>query len=361
MMLGAMVVGENSIIQRRFEKTVAHRELLIWRWVMQVLLEGVGGCRVGEATSGGDFHGLLANNSSIILSPEAIGQWAKETVEVRLEHSKTGHARYINMAGTTVETKLPIAASMRKYWYAAGIETSIVEEGGLMIERPDFWVVKVTLLGMDQTELETFTTWLMDPNRSSGIQAYAKNSVAYARTRHGATSAGSQAKKHVNIAGGRAGSREVLKALAEVKTFLIRLKLEKLPAEQAADMAAVVPGPLLISTQHALMGLQPSSTYATMKQLLTSACDEVGANDPHMSAQQRAVAKWTNHSMRRTADTTARRTKLVTEHGREIVTTQEIDLYFGWHEEELTKDMQIHYSTFSLQERIRQARLTCMT
>ena len=37
MMLGAMVVGENSIIQRRFEKTVAHRELLIWRWVMQVL------------------------------------------------------------------------------------------------------------------------------------------------------------------------------------------------------------------------------------------------------------------------------------------------------------------------------------
>jgi hypothetical protein len=361
MMLGAMVVGENSIIQRRFEKTVSHRELLIWRWVMQVLLEGVGGCRVGEATSGGDFHGLLANNSSIILSPEAIGQWAKETVEVRLEHSKTGHARYINMAGTTVETKLPIAASMRKYWYAAGIETSIVEEGGLMIERPDFWVVKVTLLGMDQTELETFTTWLMDPNRSSGIQAYAKNSVSYARTRHGATSAGSQAKKHVNIAGGRAGSREVLKALAEVKTFLIRLKLEKLPAEQAADMAAVVPGPLLISTQHALMGLQPSSTYATMKQLLTSACDEVGANDPHMSAQQRAVAKWTNHSMRRTADTTARRTKLVTEHGREIVTTQEIDLYFGWHEEELTKDMQIHYSTFSLQERIRQARLTCMT
>ena len=99
----------------------------------------------------------------------------------------------------------------------------------------------------------------------------------------------------------------------------------------------------------------------TMKQLLTLACDQVGVNDPHMSAQQRAVAKWTNHSLRRAADTTARRTKLVTDHGRAIVTTEEIDLYFGWHEEELSKDMQIHYSTLSLLERISQARLTCMT
>ena len=214
---------------------------------------------------------------------------------------------------------------------------------------------------MDLAELEMFTEWLLDPARSSGIRTHAKASASYARVRHKAMSAGSQAKRHVNIAGGRSDSREVKKALAEVKTFLIQLKEGRLPSEQAADMASVVPGPLLISTQHPLMGIQPSSTYATMKQLLTAACDAVGAHDPHMSSQQRAVAKWTNHSLRRAADTTARRTKLVTEHGREIVTTQEIDLYFGWHEEELSKDMQIHYSTLSLQERIRQARLTCMT
>ena len=47
--------------------------------------------------------------------------------------------------------------------------------------------------------------------------------------------------------------------------------------------------------------------------------------------------------------------------GREPVTTQDIDLYFGWHEMELSQDMQIHYSTLSLAERIRQARITCMT
>jgi hypothetical protein len=163
---------------------------------------------------------------------------------VRLEHSKTGHSRYINMAGTTIDTKLPVALEMRKYWYVAGIETSIVEEGGLKIERPDFWVVKVTLLGMDQGELDTFTEWLEDPARSSGIRTFAKASVAYAKVRRKADGPGSQAKKHVNIAGGRAESREVRKALSEVKTFLIRLKAEKLTAEQAADMAAVVPGPL---------------------------------------------------------------------------------------------------------------------
>ena len=125
-------------------------------------------------------------------------------------------------------------------------------------------------------------------------------------------------------------------------------------------MASVVPAPLLLSTQHLLMGVAPSSTYETMKELLTSACDEVGASDPYMSAQLRATTKWTNHSLRRAADTIARRTRLITEHGREAVTTEENDLYFGWHEMELSKDMQIHYSTLSLRERIRQARITCL-
>jgi hypothetical protein len=110
-----------------------------------------------------------------------------------------------------------------------------------------------------------------------------------------------------------------------------------------------------------LMGIDPASTTKTMKELLTSACEAVGPADPHLSGQLRSVAKWTNHSLRRSADTEARRSKSVTEHGRTEVTTTEIDLYFGWHEMELSKDMQIHYSTLSLFERIRQARITCLT
>jgi hypothetical protein len=44
MMMGAMVVGDSNVITRRFERTRAHRDLLISRWKVHVLLEGVGGC-----------------------------------------------------------------------------------------------------------------------------------------------------------------------------------------------------------------------------------------------------------------------------------------------------------------------------
>jgi hypothetical protein len=125
-------------------------------------------------------------------------------------------------------------------------------------------------------------------------------------------------------------------------------------------MATVVPAPLMLSTQHMLMGVAPSSTYETMKELLTKACDEVYTQDPYLSAQLRQTSKWSNHSLRRAADTIARRTRLATDHGREAVTKEEIDIYFGWHEAELSKDMQIHYATLSLRERLAQARITCM-
>jgi hypothetical protein len=360
LMMAAMTNGNDSIIAKRFAHTPGPRRMLTWRWVVHTLLEGLGGCRVGEATSGGDFHGLLANNACIITNPQATEEWARETVEVKLEHSKTGHARYIDIAGTTVELKLKMAQALREYWAAAGIETSTFKEGALTVERPDFWAVKVTMLGMDDGEFTSFIEWLDDPARSAGVKKHAKATIAYAKTRYKAKGKGSQAKKHVNIAGGRASDRDLRLALAEVKTFLVRLKEGRLDASQAADMAAVAPGPLLLSSQHGLMGLQPSSTYVTMKELLTSACEQVGRDDPYLNAQQRAVAKWTNHSLRRAADTIARRTKLNVEHGRAEVTTQEIDIFFGWHEMELSKDMQIHYSTLSLFERVAQARITCM-
>jgi hypothetical protein len=320
---------------------------------------------VGEATSGGDFHGLLANNTSVITNSAAVEEWAKTTVEVHLEHSKTGHSRYINMAGITVESKLETAEAIRDCWWDSGIQTSTSEEGELLIERPDFWVVKVTMLGMEEPEFDVFLQWLAHPERSSGVSKYAKDSIAYAKMRYKPRGVLSQAKKHVHIAGGRAASSVVRKALKETKQFLRELKegdgFRGLTAAQAEAMVSVVPGPLLVSSQHRLMGLQPSSTYETMKELLTDACLEVGTADPHLSLQQRAVAKWTNHSLRRGADTTARRTKLIELFGREVVTIEEIDLYFGWHEEEMSKDMQIHYSTLTLRERLKQARITCMT
>eukprot|EP00966_Prymnesium_polylepis_P016249 374851-Prymnesium_polylepis.1 len=38
---------------------------------VQVLCEGVGGCRIGEVAGGGDGHGLLANETCILVDPDA--------------------------------------------------------------------------------------------------------------------------------------------------------------------------------------------------------------------------------------------------------------------------------------------------
>ena len=46
--------------------------------------------------------------------------------------------------------------------------------------------------------------------------------------------------------------------------------------------------------------------------------------------------------------------------GRDPVEAWEIDMLFGWNEMEMSKEMQLHYATMGLIERIKQARITCM-
>ena len=59
--------------------------------------------------------------------------------------------------------------------------------------------------------------------------------------------------------------------------------------------------------------------------------------------------------MRRLADTVARRDREKTE-----TTEAEIDIYFGWHERILLKEMQVHYAGMNMRERIKQARITSL-
>ena len=63
--------------------------------------------------------------------------------------------------------------------------------------------------------------------------------------------------------------------------------------------------------------------------------------DPDFSLQGLLEPIWSNHSLRRLADSTARRHMHVTTDGRMPVTAEEIDIFFGWHETEMSQDMQI--------------------
>ena len=67
------------------------------------------------------------------------------------------------------------------------------------------------------------------------------------------------------------------------------------------------------------------------------------------------IPKFSTHSLRRLADTQARRYREATG-----TTEDEIDIYFGWHEKILLKAMQVHYATLSIRDRMGHAKITGM-
>ena len=77
--------------------------------------------------------------------------------------------------------------------------------------------------------------------------------------------------------------------------------------------------------------------------------------DPDLELAPGEVPKWSTHSLRRLADTVARRYRKEME-----VTEAQIDIYFGWQERLLKKAMQVHYEGLSLLSRMALAKITGM-
>ena len=125
--------------------------------------------------------------------------------------------------------------------------------------------------------------------------------------------------------------------------------------------ASKVPGPLLLATTGGkrpakkLMPLSTSTASSPTKELLTRAWRELLGKDPELDLAPGQEPKWSTHSLRRLADTVARRYMEVTG-----VTEDQIDIYFGWHEKVLLKAMQVHYASLSIRERMLLAKITGM-
>ena len=58
------------------------------------------------------------------------------------------------MAGVTKTSKIECARDLQEYWAAAGMKTRTTIRGGVKETRPDFWVVRVSLLGLSEPEME---------------------------------------------------------------------------------------------------------------------------------------------------------------------------------------------------------------
>ena len=109
-----LMTKPDGVIDRRYPS-----QLMSTREKVQLIFEGVGGCRVGEVTGAGDCHGLLANEVCILEDCDT----GEVVVEGHLEHSKTGFARYLDMAGTTEGSGIMVAQTLVDYWRTVGIET----------------------------------------------------------------------------------------------------------------------------------------------------------------------------------------------------------------------------------------------
>ena len=235
---------------------------------------------------------------------------------------------------------------MKELWRFSGMKTTVSEQAGIQVTRPDYWVLRISLLGMTRPTFEKMLIYL---KKVPFMLREVKSVEGKAR---GRLNQDLEEKKYFNILGGARDWPQREAACADLNA--------------RGYVAHIVPGPLLCATiggsaaRPTAMPLSTTSAYAPTKELLVMAHNKVhrpqeGNPDPELDVEVGRPAKWTTHSLRRLANTKARR------HRGETNTTEaEIDLYFGWHEKLLLKEMQRHYEAMDIRERMDKAKITKM-
>ena len=322
------------------------------RMQLMFALEIMMGLRVGEALSGGDFHGLLANHLVILQKLDADGSPAgEETVEAMLEHSKTKHLRWINAVGLSKgPARVALTKYIRAYWQQASFKIKTRKEGNYLITGPDYYVVRLSLVGLTNSregdiQKVELVHRLMQRSASREARQWADFSLLRAKER---VVGNSLDKKYINLVGGTFDSSE------------LGMVLNELAKAGLADYASLVPGPLMRATHGKDMGfahmpLQPSSTYNMLHQCFPKAYELANATSADTELDLRGLLKplWGHHSARRGADTKARDTMHITG-----ATERDIDLVFGWNEHMYRAIMQLHYESNT--QRDRRAMVTSM-
>ena len=319
---------------------------LLTRSKVQVVLELMGGVRVGEATGGGDGHGALADNVCIARPAGTNVGDAGEVVELWLEDSKTGFARYVDFVGKS-QGALAIegAQLIRELWKESGVQVTEKIEDGMIVERPDYSVVRVSLVDMSDEVFEKFIKAVVR-TRDGAVATHAKATVAKARQRRAATTKGEE-HRYINIAGGARDGSSIKEAMAWLQSHGL------------AAYADVVKGPLLRATHGRLlthMPLAPDSSYTHIMGALRDAyllSSEMEEPDLELDLAGLEEPKWGHHSLRRTADKIARDTMAMTGADK-----GDIDDMFGWKQKERKKDQQLAYA--GLRDRVHRARITMM-
>ena len=330
------VLLSRAIISLALERTIPDRckssRYLLYRTYVQLTMELAGGLRVGETTGAGEGHGVLANHC-VIATPEDPGEFdIREMVVLTLEDSKTQFGRVVAICGQTRGTlRFRAADYMRGFWKESGFSLIEEQREGMKVIRPDYYVLRVSLLGMNESMREYFKKQLKTSS-DKRVEEWGSYSARKVTEREGNLNDGEE-KKCVNIAGGRKAE------LAVCMQWLESIGLGK--------FGNIVPGPLLRATDGKRvthMPLQPGSSYTHLAKAMEDAYFmsrargqddaelDLGNHDPEKP-------KIGHHWARRKADQVARDTMDVTK-----TLPETIDEAFGWDQKQAKRKQQLHYA-----------------
>ena len=319
--------------------------LLCLRTEALLVLELLGGLRVGEATSSGDLHGIEAN-SVCFLEPasSATADQLGETVEVVVADSKTGYGRHSAFVANTIgPCAIDGGPIMMRWIQGAGMCMSVKTEGGYVVRSPSYWVARVNVGPWNKNKLDRFLQAVV--NTTNEVVAPQTSSIIkYAKETHRATNL-SEELRYVNVAGGcKYDDGSFDDALVSVREWLEQQGVGK--------YTTLVPGPLIRSTLGKVLTHMPLSTGSTYTHLVgamkeaAEISEKLAEPDEELDLQGLTKPKWGNHSLRRHSDKVARES--LHKHDNKIskieVNKQLIDYFYGWMLKERHKDMQLHYA-----------------
>ena len=253
-----MMAVLSDVIDEQFVPALARRNTVLFDLECH-------GLRVGEAT--GDTHGVLAP-ACRILTRHSDGC---VFVEITIEDSKTGFSRIVTVIGETLgRGRVRLAQHLRELWAEYDYHIVKRDEGDYRVEYPDYYVLRVGLMGLTEPRLETLLA-VLDESACADARKHAKQSRIHAarRTRAGAPAA----QRYLDVTGGRQGS-----------AGMARVALELTRAGFGGDRMTVLGGPLIRSTSGGLAAhplhfpLDPASTYGKITGCIglayTRVCEE---------------------------------------------------------------------------------------
>ena len=272
-------------------------------------------------------------------------------MEIFLEDSKTGGdrggSRYVTFVGKTKKSGFKPADNLRELWKAQGTFVVKGKEQGFNTERPDYSVVRVSLLDMDDQTFKKFV-WLVKHEAPEPVAATGSSSISDAKSNRDAKTIGEH-ERFVNIAGGRREGPEIKATMAWMASHGL------------GRFCSVGKGPLIRKPKGYMITHMPLKTPSAdhhIRKALDDAYEALvksGVHDPELDVPPGMEPQWGQHSMRREADRVAQATRHLT-----LVSNDDIDFFFGWNLKELLSRMQVHYQGQDRMGRLGLARVTSL-